>query len=128
MEDFAVVVCDINGLKAINDSMGHKAGDELIRTACRLICELFKHSPVFRVGGDEFIVLLQDEDYDERYQLMEAINKQMQERCTVPGGSAAVGLRDYVAGEDKTVLDVFQKADSLMYQHKSAQKATAPNE
>ena len=54
---FAVVVLDINDLKKVNDTKGHTAGDEMIRAACRIICDTFKKSPVFRVGGDEFAVI-----------------------------------------------------------------------
>ncbi len=56
--EFSIVICDVNGLKAINDNLGHKAGDEYIRAACSVICGIFKHSPVFRIGGDEFSVIL----------------------------------------------------------------------
>ncbi len=51
-------VCDSNNLKQINDTRGHATGDEYIRASARLLCDIFVHSPVFRVGGDEFIVFL----------------------------------------------------------------------
>jgi diguanylate cyclase (GGDEF)-like protein len=47
-DPFGIVVCDINGLKHINDTEGHKAGDDYIKAACRLVCRIFHHSPVFR--------------------------------------------------------------------------------
>jgi len=56
--EFAIVICDVNGLKHLNDTMGHKAGDAYIREACTLVCECFQHSPVFRIGGDEFVITL----------------------------------------------------------------------
>ena len=56
---FALVECDINGLKGINDTYGHEIGDVYIVNSCRGICSVFKHSPVFRIGGDEFVVILQ---------------------------------------------------------------------
>ncbi|MBQ4464292.1 MAG: diguanylate cyclase, partial [Eubacterium sp.] len=52
---FAIAVCDINDLKLINDTIGHKAGDDYIRSASKLLCDTFVHSPVFRIGGDEFV-------------------------------------------------------------------------
>lgn len=67
---FAAVVCDVNNLKAVNDLYGHKEGDACILKACRKICAVFSHSPVFRVGGDEFVVLLTGEDYGRRRSLM----------------------------------------------------------
>ena len=47
---FAVVVLDVNDLKKVNDTSGHQVGDQYLREACRMICQTFKHSPVFRVG------------------------------------------------------------------------------
>ena len=58
IREFAVVSLDVNGLKMTNDTYGHKAGDELLISACRIICRHFSHSPVFRFGGDEFEVIL----------------------------------------------------------------------
>ena len=69
----------MNGLKKINDTLGHKAGDEYIRAACDMLCEYFKHSPVYRVGGDEFVVLLQGRDYDSRAEIMKNINVKIEE-------------------------------------------------
>lgn len=59
---FAVVVCDINNLKIVNDMYGHNEGDACIKNACARICGVFSHSPVFRIGGDEFVVILSGED------------------------------------------------------------------
>ena len=57
-EPFAIVMCDVNDLKLINDTRGHSFGDEMIQRASRMVCGVFAHSPVFRVGGDEFAVVL----------------------------------------------------------------------
>ena len=57
-QPFGIVVCDINGLKVINDTEGHKAGDDYIKASCMLVCRIFHHSPVFRIGGDEFVAVL----------------------------------------------------------------------
>ncbi len=64
LSEFGLVVCDVNGLKHVNDTKGHKAGDEYIRQACRMACDIFSHSPVYRIGGDEFTVILTDRDYE----------------------------------------------------------------
>ncbi|SFG62165.1 GGDEF domain-containing protein [Oribacterium sp. WCC10] len=61
--DFAIIVFDLNGLKTINDTLGHQAGDQFIKDGCSLICDYFKHSPVYRIGGDEFVAIAQDHDY-----------------------------------------------------------------
>ncbi|MDO4798236.1 MAG: GGDEF domain-containing protein [Coriobacteriales bacterium] len=75
VDAFALVVCDVNGLKMINDTLGHKAGDEHIRQACDMVCNVFVHSPVYRVGGDEFVAMLFGRDYENRVALMHALHK-----------------------------------------------------
>ena len=82
-EPFAVVVCDINNLKVVNDLYGHKEGDVCIRNACAKICGIFSHSPVFRIGGDEFVALLSGEDYCQRAKLMEQINALPKDRSKI---------------------------------------------
>ena len=117
-EDFGVIVCDVNGLKRINDTMGHKAGDEYIRAACSLLCEYFKHSPVFRVGGDEFVVLLEGRDYDARREIMRDINEQIEGNIGSDKVVASLGLAVFDPETDKSFHEVFKRADGLMYERK----------
>ena len=63
---FAIAVCDLNGLKNVNDTLGHIAGDKYLRDGCTVICQVFKHSPVYRIGGDEFAAVLRGADYEDR--------------------------------------------------------------
>ncbi|MBO4453339.1 MAG: amino acid permease, partial [Clostridia bacterium] len=72
---FAVAVCDVNGLKHINDTLGHQAGDAYIKRSAALICEHFKHSPVYRIGGDEFAVILEGQDYEGRERIIEELDR-----------------------------------------------------
>ena len=119
MEKFALLVCDVNGLKHINDTYGHKAGDEYICAASNLICQNFKHSPVFRTGGDEFVVVLEAQGFDERQECMDSFNRQVEANVKEEGKVVvSVGLSDYVPGQDKNVHDVFERADGLMYKRK----------
>ena len=122
-EAFGVIVCDVNGLKKINDTLGHKAGDEYIRSACRMLCEFFKHSPVFRVGGDEFVVLLQGRDYAVRHELLRDINAQIEENLRTGKVVASLGLAEYEPETDKSFHEVFQRADDLMYRRKTQLKS-----
>ena len=121
--EFAVVVCDVNGLKKINDTYGHKAGDEYIREACRMICEIFQHSPVYRVGGDEFAVVLTDRDYAIRKDLMIILHDRSVEHITAGGAVVSGGLSDFRVGEDESTHDVFQRADERMYEEKKNLKS-----
>ncbi|MBQ9348348.1 MAG: GGDEF domain-containing protein [Oscillibacter sp.] len=66
VKEFAVAVFDLNGLKQINDTQGHDAGDQYIKEGCSLICEVFSHSPVYRIGGDEFVAIMEGRDYGKQ--------------------------------------------------------------
>ena len=120
---FAVSVLDVNNLKKVNDTAGHQAGDDCLLQACRLICKTFKHSPVFRVGGDEFVVISQGEDYarvEELTALIEAHNK---EALRSGGVVVACGMSRFA--DDDSVAAVFERADRMMYENKNMLKASA---
>ena len=122
-EPFAIVVCDINGLKHVNDTQGHKAGDEYIKVSCLLICRVFNHSPVFRIGGDEFVVVLRGQDYENRNSLVSQLRGQVSESIQLGEGPVvASGLAELQPGVDHTVEDVFNRADTLMYEEKTRLK------
>ena len=123
---YAVVVFDANFLKRINDTYGHEAGNELIRRAARNICEVFAHSPVFRIGGDEFTAILEHHDYEHRDELLTAFDeKSAADGFEVNGEnlpvSVARGIGIYKEG--MTYAAVFQQADEAMYRHKAELKA-----
>ncbi len=120
---FAIAVCDLNDLKRINDSMGHKAGDEYIKAACKMICDIFMHSPVFRIGGDEFVVLLTERDYTDRKELMAKLRGQvLDNKAKGEGPVIATGLAEYDPQKDTEVSEVFDRADSEMYENKKLLK------
>ncbi|MCR4713898.1 MAG: diguanylate cyclase [Treponemataceae bacterium] len=116
---FALVVCDGNNLKKINDTEGHVAGDEFIKKAAKLLCNVFSHSPVFRIGGDEFVVFLRDNDYSNRETLMKSLQTQVEENLqTKSGPVVASGIAEYNSETDCLVSEVFHRADKRMYENK----------
>ena len=121
-DGIAVLVCNINGLKIVNDTQGHAAGDRLIKDACDLICEHFTHGAVFRIGGDEFVVILQDRGYEEMDENLAAINREAEENIERGKVVVAVG-HSVLTEEDEQIRDVFGRADSLMYKRKQELKA-----
>lgn len=124
---FAICECDLNNLKIINDTFGHDAGDAYILNCCKLICDIFKHSPVYRIGGDEFVAILQSDDYDN----IELIKRQVMDICVeeitkaVPLSekkSFAAGFAIYDMEHDHIFGDVMKRADVEMYQNKKMLK------
>ena len=115
---FAVVMCDINDLKHYNDTLGHREGDALIVAAARLISNVFKRSPVFRIGGDEFAAVLSESDYDNREALLEHLREKIQHNLSSGEVVVAAGMAAYEKGKGERFSDVFRKADAMMYQDK----------
>lgn len=119
--EFGIVVCDVNGLKNVNDTAGHQAGDEYLRAACSIICHVFKHSPVFRVGGDEFAVLLSGEDYTDREELLKTLKAVMLANKVSGDVTAASGMAVFNP-RDRSVEAVFNRVDAAMYRNKKTFK------
>ena len=121
--EFAIVVLDVNDLKNINDRKGHLAGDQYLRDASRTVCETFKHSPVFRVGGDEFVVIVQGHDYQHLDRLIGNIAEHNREASGSGKAVIACGMSKYK--DDASVATVFRRADANMYENKKILKAMA---
>ena len=122
IDKLGVVVCDINGLKLANDTLGHAAGDKLIKDACSLICEYFTHGAVYRIGGDEFVVLLKGHDYDCRLELLDTLRGNMLRNKDEGKVTVAFGISDFDRSVDMRVQDVFERADAAMYKYKKSFK------
>ena len=120
---YAITILDVNDLKKVNDTDGHKAGDEYLRDACRVICKVFKHSPVFRIGGDEFVVISQGDDYDNIDELMRQMNERNGEAVRTGGIVIACGMAKREG--DSSTATVVERADGQMYENKSELKARA---
>jgi len=120
--EFAIAICDVNGLKTVNDTQGHIVGDEYIRAASRLVCDMFRHSPVFRIGGDEFVAILRGGDFEIREQIKERFAETVKQNMAEKKVVVACGISVYDKACDQNVADVFKKADALMYQNKVSLK------
>jgi diguanylate cyclase (GGDEF)-like protein len=129
IKEYAVAYFDINNLKVVNDKYGHEAGDAYIRNSCKLICDTFKHSPVFRIGGDEFLSILYNDDFKNRDALLVEMKKEMAMRESMPEKyspaarvSVASGLAVFDATIDADLMSVVNRADTLMYEDKYKMK------
>lgn len=125
---FAIVMIDLNYLKNINDDFGHYSGDIALIKLCNIICTIFAHSPVFRVGGDEFIVILKGRDYTNVEKLVKEFNAKIDELedddelSQAEKISAAIGYSVFNPKKDTCVDDVFKRADKAMYERKHEMK------
>lgn len=122
---YAVVVFDVNNLKEINDEYGHIAGDILLTEACSYICHTFTHSPVFRIGGDEFVVILEGEDYFNRNALLKDFENNMENNklSVEPYCSVSIAYGMYENQELAENFDsIFKSADEKMYEKKRQMK------
>ena len=122
-EPFAIIVCDLNGLKYINDTFGHKRGDEYIRAASALLRDLFIHSDVYRIGGDEFAILLKFDDYDNRVEKIRELNSISEANIGTEKVVMSAGLAEYQPEQDVVFREVFDRADAEMYKRKKELKA-----
>ena len=109
--------------KITNDTYGHDKGNKLIVSAAQLISNTFKRSPVFRIGGDEFLVILQNRDLEDLEELLEKFdNECSNESVSVEEGnipiSIAKGFARYDFSKDSNFVDVFNRADDAMYENK----------
>lgn len=121
----AVIMCDLNNLKTVNDTRGHIHGDQYIKEAARLLSEAFPNSRVFRIGGDEFVVILNEADEKGIKEGLRQLDIQMNAFGKKEDFSASIaaGYAVYRAEEDESLEDVFARADAAMYQDKKRKKA-----
>ena len=125
--EFAIGVFDCDNLKHINDFYGHDKGDIYIKKASQLICRTFQHSPVFRIGGDEFAVILENDDFRDREKLFAQFRKERAEiRAAAEHeweqANISMGAAVYDPETDPAVIDVARRADKAMYENKRLRK------
>lgn len=114
-KEAGIVLVDVNWLKETNDRMGHASGDELLKSVCNVICSIYKHSPVYRIGGDEFAVLMSSYDLKIRDKLLELATNATAR--TKYGVSFATGMA-VLTEEDASFDDTIKRADLAMYKNK----------
>ena len=123
---FAIIVCDLNGLKQVNDNQGHQAGDDYIKEGCMVLCDAFSRSPVYRIGGDEFVAIAQGKDYEMIENRLGKIDRANKRNDKANSVTMAVGWAKF-SKEDRFVSDVFDRADSAMYENKKKMKEIIKN-
>jgi diguanylate cyclase (GGDEF)-like protein len=126
---FGIAVCDLNDLKVLNDTYGHERGNEAIMRLVEILRETFVHSAVYRIGGDEFAIILVDADFAVADELVASFDDRIAELKVSTDGlepwervSAAIGYAAFDATSDVDATGVFARADHAMYLKKRAMK------
>ena len=118
-----VLVFDINNLKLVNDKYGHEYGNKLIISATKVITTIFNENNTYRIGGDEFAVIIENESDEKLEQLISEYNCLIK-NCYLElpnlrfNIEIAYGYTKYNFTTDKSFEDVFNRADALMYKYK----------
>lgn len=125
--EIAVIMADLNNLKYINDTFGHKYGDEFIIGSCKVMTTFCQNSEIFRMGGDEFLIVLEGEDYANRQLLLQMMKSHFIDTYTDESRepwkrySVSLGLAQYES-TDTGLAEMMKRADEAMYEEKSAFK------
>jgi diguanylate cyclase (GGDEF)-like protein len=122
--DIAAVFCDVDEFKAINDTHGHVAGDELLRViAERMRASVRSGDTVARFGGDEILVILDGvHDLDEAVRIAKKLHREVRQPIAIPGGSvrATLSVGVTLATADESIDTLLSRADQAMYEAKQA--------
>ena len=121
----SLIFLDINGLKKVNDLEGHIAGDILIKRAANTLISVFHNNDIYRVGGDEFVALFLNGNFDSKEEYFKAFNKRIDEN--VKNKDRVIissGMAEYDPEKDCSILTIFTRADRDMYARKQKLKET----
>ena len=117
------VHCDVTGLKRLNDSEGHQAGDKLLLQVTSILKEVFSKEQIFRLGGDEFVVLFRSSDYDLfqdkvlqimfQHKILQLRELSIQRQVNLAIGSS------WVQNPGNKLIELLSEAEEKMYQDKA---------
>jgi diguanylate cyclase (GGDEF)-like protein len=126
-QNLTICYIDINDLKVINDMLGHRKGDELIKTIVGTVKENIRESDVIsRLGGDEFVIVLPDCDIEYGEKIMKKISDKLEHLKLFNSDytiSISYGFSEYKGNNGATVDSLLDQADYQMYMNKRASKA-----
>ena len=121
--DVAVIICDIDGLKAVNDTMGHQAGDDMIKRAAKVISESIREGDfAARIGGDEFAVMLYNITVAGTQTVCGRIRENLAKRNIDAALPLSISIGFAVAEGAKSIHQLVKEADDNMYREKMQRK------
>lgn len=123
----SIISIDLDGLKIVNDTFGHKSGDDFLKAAANIIVKAFRKTDIIaRVGGDEVCIILPKADskvaLKKRSDILELIENHNKEN---PSTLISMSIGTATTRELESIYDVYKRADDNMYEYKLAQ-ATSP--
>ncbi len=123
--DFSAAVFDMNGLKKTNDTYGHEYGDLAILDTVRVLLSVFGKEHLYRIGGDEFIAIMDRTSAEEMERLFRDLESALTEENRTEKAyksplSLSKGYSTFIPGEDTDYKEIFRRADEAMYQDKTA--------
>lgn len=121
LEGVGLLLADLNGLKHVNDTWGHEAGDDYIKAFAEALSSVVGAAGVlYRIGGDEFLVMVRGATNQQLQAYMDGIQVDFQSRVqeNIPGGSCSIGSSVCAAGSLAAFEQAYQQADAMMYRNK----------
>ncbi len=121
----SILMCDVNGLKLVNDSFGHDSGDALLKKAAKTIGKVCRKEDVIaRIGGDEFVVILPRTTEDETVQIANHIKElASKEKIANIELSISYGHETKTIGS-QSIVEVVANAENHMYRHKLYERSS----
>ncbi|WP_418138603.1 diguanylate cyclase [Marinomonas sp. RS-M-Aa-14] len=118
---FSLILLDVDHFKTINDSHGHDVGDNVLKLLVKILRKRLRETDMlFRIGGEEFAVLLRDTHLDDAHFLAEQLRKKISilDEKNIPIFTISLGVTEYQDFDDQS--DIVKRADTLLYQAKGA--------
>ena len=127
-----IIMFDVNDLKYVNDNLGHQLGDDMLIKSAEIIKKCFesKDGSCYRIGGDEYVVILSGDDIEQRYeQGVVRFQEEIDRHNSIPDKEFSLSIAHGFALYDKnsgeeSLMDVYQQADMKMYENKKQIKAS----
>lgn len=122
---FSIIMCDVNGLKLVNDSFGHEAGDDLLKKAAKIIKSACRNFDIVaRIGGDEFVVLLPKTSIEETTKIANQI-KELAQIESVANIKLSISCGyDTKTTENRSIIETIANAENHMYRHKLYERSS----